>query len=176
MADKRTFLALACAGVLAAGAAAAADEVISAKAKLAFTPPSADWTVRTDLAPMIVATLVDKYLNARITINYTDYELYDFKVDYGFLKGQLEKNEKNSFKFTKPNYDRVSLTDRKFGFGKAARLEFTSMDEVGYRHAVVYAIANGTIVYFFSVESQEREWLEVEKDFEILVSSIRFTP
>ncbi len=40
----------------------------------------------------------------------------------------------------------------------------------------MYAIANGTIVCFFSAESLEREWPLVEKDFEQLVASIRFTP
>jgi putative salt-induced outer membrane protein YdiY len=159
-----------------AGAAFSEEEVICRDAKVAFEVPARGWRVNTDFTAPVAASLENKELNARITISYSDYDIYGFKVDYGFLKDKLEKNEKNNFKVTKPNYDRISLGDKKFHFGRAARLEFSSFDELGYHHTVVYAIANGTIVCFFSAESLEREWPKVEKDFEQLVASIRFTP
>jgi hypothetical protein len=164
------------AALCAAAAAVAEEEVICRDAKFAFAAPAEGWRVKADLPSPVAASLVNDKLNGAITLTYKDFELYDFKVDYGFLKGQLEKQEKNTFKITKPNYDRVSLGDKRFGFGRAARLEFTTFDELGYHHTVVYAIGNGPIVIFASVESLEREWPLVEEDFEELVSSIRFTP
>ena len=172
---RKILLASAALAALAA-VAFAADEVIVAKAKLAFTPPSADWSASENLMDPVAATLVNKKLNGRITITYTDYDIYGFKVDYGFLKDQLEKNEKNNFKLTKPNYQRISLDDKKFAVGRAARLEFSAFDELGYHHTVVYALANATVVYFFSAESLEREWPQVSSDFENLMNSVRFTP
>ncbi|HUV87553.1 MAG TPA: hypothetical protein VMX79_10635 [bacterium] len=169
-----TFLCVA--ALCAAAAAVAAEEVICRGAKVAFEVPSGNWTVNTAFTTLVAASLENKKLNGRITISYADYDIYGFKVDYKFLKGLLEKNEKNTYKVTKPNYDRVSLGDKHFSFGRAARLEFTIFDELGYHHTVVYAIANGTIVYFCSAESLEREWPLVEEDFESLVASIRFTP
>ncbi len=174
--SKAKTIGILVAALCAASASRAGDEVIVAKAKLAFTPPSADWTTTGTLMDPVAATLVNKKLNGRITITYTDYDIYGFKVDYGFLKGQLEKNEKNSFKLTKPNYQRISLDDKKFTVGRAARLEFSAFDELGYHHTVVYALNNGTVVYFFSVESLEREWPQVSSDFESLMASVRFTP
>lgn len=161
-----------CAGAAAAGAA----EVICREAKVAFEAPGGDWRVNTNYPSPVAASLESSRLNGTITLTYKNFELYDFKVDYGFLKGQLEKNEKNTFKVTKPNYDRISLGDKRFDFGRAARLEFSTFDELGYHHTVVYAISNGPMVIFCSAESLEREWPLVEKDFEAVVGSIRFTP
>jgi putative salt-induced outer membrane protein YdiY len=172
---KKTMIFL-CAAGLCAAAAAVAEEVICREAKLAFEPPGGDWRVKTDYPYPVAASLGSNNLNGTITLTYKNFELYDFKIDYGFIKGQLEKNEKNTFKVTKPNYDRISLGDKRFTFGRAARLEFSTFDELGYHHTVVYAIANGPIVVFASAESLEREWPLVEKDFESLVASIRFTP
>ena len=132
--------------------------------------PDGNWTVNTAFTTLVAASLENKKLNGRITITYADYDIYGFKVDYKFLKGLLEKNEKNTYKITKPNYERGSLGDKHFSF------EFTTFDELGYHHTVVYSIANGTTVYFCSAESLEREWPLVEKDFESLVASLRFTP
>jgi putative salt-induced outer membrane protein YdiY len=173
---KKTISFLCVAGLCAAAAAAVAEEVICRDAKVAFEVPSGNWTVNTAFTTLVAASLENKKLNGRITITYADYDIYGFKVDYKFLKGLLEKNEKNTYKVTKLNYDRVSLGDKHFSFGRAARLEFTTFDELGYHHTVVYSIANGTTVYFCSAESLEREWPLVEKDFESLVASIRFTP
>jgi len=158
------------------GAAAAEEEVICREAKFAFTPPSGDWRVNTNFTAPVAASLTSNDLNGTITLTYSDYDIYGFKVDYGFIKDKLEKNEKNTFKTTKPNYERLSLGDKHFSYGRAARLEFTTFDELGYHHTVVYAIANGTIVIFGSAESLEREWPQVEGDFEALMASIRFTP
>jgi len=166
---------LVCALVLAA-AAAGTEEVICRDAKLAFEPPGGDWRVKADYPAPVAASMDSNNLNATITFTYKDFDIYDFKIDYRFLKGQLEKNEKNTFKVTKPNYDRKSLGDKRFDFGKAARLEFSTFDELGYHRTVVYAIANGPIVIFCSAESLEREWPLVEKDFEAVMASIRFTP
>lgn len=160
----------------AAAALAGAEEAICREAKIAFDVPGGDWRLKADYPYPVAASLENSKLNGMITLTYKNFELYDFKIDYGFLKGQLEKNEKNTFKVTKPNYDRISLGDRRFNFGRAARLEFSTFDELGYHHTVVYAIANGPIVVFCSAESLEREWPLVEKDFEALVASIRFTP
>jgi hypothetical protein len=157
-------------------AAAGAEEVICREAKLAFEPPGGDWRVKADYPAPVAASLENAKLNGTITLTYKDFDIYDFKIDYGFLKGQLEKNEKNTFKATKPNYDRISLGDKHFGFGRAARLEFSIFDELGYHRTVVYAIANGPIVIFASAEALAREWPLVEEDFEALVASIRFTP
>jgi len=153
-----------------------AEEIICADAKMAFTPPERGWRVDTSLIAPVVVSLDNQKLGATITITYVNYELYGFKVDYRFLKDKLVKNEKNSFKLTKPNYKRISLDDKDFTFGRAARLEFSTYDEMGFHRTVVYAIANGYIVYFCSVEGLEREWPTVEPDFEALVASIRFTP
>jgi putative salt-induced outer membrane protein YdiY len=169
-------IGIACLLTLALAGAAAAEEVICREAKIAFTVPEGDWRVNTNFTAPVAASLNSKQLNGTITLTYSDYDIYGFKVDYGFLKDKLEKNEKNTFKTTKPNYDRLSLGDKHFSFGRAARLEFTTFDELGYHHTVVYAIANGTIVIFCSAESLEREWPLVEKDFEALAASIRFTP
>jgi hypothetical protein len=164
------------AALCAVGAAVAEEEVICREAKFAFTPPADGWRVKADLPSPVAASLVNDKLNGAATLTFKDFELYDFKVDYGFLKGQLEKQEKNTFKPTKPNYERVSLGDKRFDFGRAARLEFTTFDELGYHHTVVYAIGNGPIVIFASAEGLEREWPLIEEAFEELVSSIRFTP
>lgn len=172
---KKT-ISLLCVAGLCAAAAAVAEEVICRGAKVAFEVPSGNWTVNTAFTTLVAASLENKKLNGRITITYADYDIYGFKVDYKFLKGLLEKNEKNTYKVTKLNYDRVSFGDKHFSFGRAARLEFTTFDELGYHHTVVYSIANGTTVYFCSAESLEREWPLVEKDFESLVASLRFTP
>jgi putative salt-induced outer membrane protein YdiY len=172
---KRTAIIL-CFAVLSAAASASGEEVICREAKMAFEPPGGDWRVKSDYPYPVAASLESNDLNATITLTYKNFELYDFKVNYGFIKGQLEKNEKNTFKVTKPNYDRISLGDKHFDFGRAARLEFSTFDELGYHRTLVYAIANGPIVIFASAESLEREWPLVEKDFESLVSSIRFTP
>jgi hypothetical protein len=176
MPKKEIILGLAAVLLAAAGGVRAADEVICGDAKLAFTPPGDDWRVNTELVSPVAAGLENSKLNGTITITYTDYELYGFKVNYGFLKDKLEKNEKNSFKLTKPNYERISLKDKKFSYGKTARLEFATTDELGAHRTVVYAVANGTTVYFCSAESLEREWPLVEADFEKLMASIRFTP
>jgi hypothetical protein len=171
---KKTVILLSAAALCLA--AAAEEEVICRDAKFAFTAPAEGWRVKADLPSPVAASLVNDKLNGTITLTYKDFDLYGFDVDYGFLKGQLEKNEKNTFKVTKPNYDRVSLGDKRFDFGRAARLEFTTFVELGYHHTVVCAIANGPIVIFASVESLEREWPLVEEAFEALVASIRFTP
>lgn len=173
---KKTVILFSVAALCAAAAAVAEEEVICRDAKFAFTAPDEGWRVKDDFPAPVAASLSNDKLNGTITLTYKDFDLYDFDVDYGFLKGQLEKNEKNTFKVTKPNYDRVSLGDKRFDFGRAARLEFTTFDELGYHHTVVYAIANGPIVIFASVESLEREWPLVEEDYEALVASIRFTP
>ena len=165
-----------CAMALITAVAAGAEEIICREAKLAFEQPSSDWRVKTDFPAPVAASMENSGLNATITFTYKDFDIYDFKIDYGFLKGQLEKNEKNTFKVTKPNYDRISLGDKRFDFGRAARLEFSTFDELGYHHTVVYAIGNGPIVIFASAESLEREWPLVEKDFEAVMQSIRFTP
>ncbi len=172
---KRTVVILFIAS-LGASVAASAEEVICRDAKMAFEAPGGDWRVKSDFPYPVAASLENSDLNGTITLTYKNFELYDFKVDYGFIKGQLEKNEKNTFKVTKPNYDRISLGDKHFDFGRAARLEFSTFDELGYHHTLVYAIANGPIVIFASAESLEREWPLVERDFEALVRSIRFTP
>ncbi len=172
----RTTTIFLCALALLTAAAAGAEEVICREAKLAFEPPGGDWRVKSDYPAPVAASMENSKLNGTITLTYSDFDIYDFKIDYGFLKGQLEKNEKNTFKLTKPNYDRISLGDKRFDFGRAARLEFSTFDELGYHHIVVYAIGNGPIVVFCSAESLEREWPSVEKDFEAVVASIRFTP
>lgn len=156
--------------------AAADSEVVCPAAKVAFTPPGPGWVVKTDLTYPVAATLTNHKLNGRITLTYTDYDIYGFKINYGFLVDKLKSNEENSLKLTKPNYSRISLDDRKFQFGKAARLEFSFFDELGYHHTVVYALANGTIVLFISAESLEREWPVVNEDLEKLMASVRFTP
>jgi len=89
-----------------AGAAFGEEEVICRDAKVAFEVPARGWRVNTDFTAPVAASLENKELNARITISYTDYDIYGFKVDYGFLKDKLEKNEKNNFKVTKPNWPR----------------------------------------------------------------------
>jgi len=153
-----------------------AQELLAEKAKLAFTPPAGDWRVTSSFNYPVVAGLENKKLNARITISFSDYELYDIKVDHGFLRGLLEKNEKNTFKPTKPNYERIKLDDERFACGKAAFLEFRTTDELGLHHTIVYAVHNGTKVYFVSAECLEREWTQVSADVRDLMNSIRFTP
>jgi hypothetical protein len=173
---KTTIVMLSLALLATAAVVWSQEEVICRDAEMAFQTPDGGWRVNTKLTAPVAASLVNDDLNATITITYTDYDIYGFDVDYGFLKDKLEKNEKNNFKLTKPNYDRISLGDKKFSFGRAARLEFSTYDELGYHRTVVYAIANDTIVYFCSAESLEREWPRVEEDFEALVASLRFLP
>jgi len=173
---RKTLTGLLFAALLAAAAAQGADEVICRKAKLAFTPPSDAWRVNTNLISPCAALLDNKNLDGTIAINYYDYEIYGSKVDYGFLKDKLEKQEKNTFKNMKPNYERVSLEERKFAFGRAPRLEFSSYDERGYHRTAIFALGNGTIVVFCSAESLEAAWPQVNEALETLVASIRFTP
>jgi hypothetical protein len=168
-------------GVLAIAAAVAAaafanQEVISDQAKIAFAPPETDWRVNTDLRAPVAAMLENKPLGAIMTVTYYNYEIYGSKVDYGFLKDKLEKQEKNSFKLSKPNYSRVSLESREFPCGKTARLEFTTYDELGYHHTVVYAVASGTRVVFVAAESLEREWSQTNEALDKLLTSVRVIP
>lgn len=164
-----------CAAINAAGALPS-QEVLAEQAKIAFTPPPGEWRVTSSYNYPVVAGLENKKLNGRITISFSDYELYDIKVDHGFLRGLLEKNEKNTFKPTKPNYQRLKLDDERFNCGKAAFLEFTTSDELGVHHTAVYAVHNEEKVYFISAESLEREWPQVSSDVRVLINSIRFTP
>lgn len=163
-------------GAALGAAAFAADEIISDQAKIAFTPPATDWRINTELRAPVAAMLENKTLGAIITVTFYNYEIYGSKVDYGFLKDKLEKQEKNSFKLSKPNYNRVSLESREFPCGKTARLEFTTYDELGYHHTVVYAVASGTRVVFVAAESLEREWSLTSEALDNLLTSVRVIP
>jgi hypothetical protein len=173
----RNLTAFLCLVVLTAGAARAADEeIILTRARIAFTPPAGDWRVNTSLSAPVAALLDNKKLVATITITYDNNELYDVKVNQGFLRDRLEKQEKNTYKLTKPNYERVSLDDRKFPAGKAPCLQFTYADELGVHHTAIYALANEKMVIFIAAESGEREWDRTKEALDAVLNSVRLTP
>jgi hypothetical protein len=139
-----------------------------------FKVPGADWTVKTYDTTFILAGLERENSEAIITITVFDFSIYDeVDVNYGYLKGLLEKNEKSTYKLTKPNYVRVNLDKVILSTGEAARLEFTTQTVVDKRRSIVTCLNSGKVVFFVSMESREDEFDDVLEDYKALLSSIR---
>lgn len=149
-------------------------ETVELECGLRFKVPSSEWTVTTYDTPLVLAGFERENSDAVITVTHFDFSIYDdVNVNYGYLKGLLEKNEKSTYKVTKPNYERVNLDKVILSTGDAARLEFTTQTAEGKRHSVVTCLNSGKLVFFVSMESREDEFDEVNADYKGLLSSIR---
>jgi|GEM_PF-949555 len=139
-----------------------------------FEEPGPEWTVKTYDTELVLAGLEKENSEAVITVTFFDFSLYeDVTVNYKYLKGLLEKNEKSTYKYTKPNYERVNLDKVILSTGDAARLEFTTEIANDKRRSVVTCLNSGKLVFFVSMESRETEFDEVIDDYKALLSSIR---
>lgn len=162
--------------VLSVGAEEAGTDTdtVELECGLRFNVPSSEWTVTTYDTPLVLAGLERENSDAVITVTHFDFSIYDdVNVNYGYLKGLLEKNEKSTYKAIKPNYERVNLDKVILSTGDAARLEFTTQTAEGKRHSVVTCLNSGKLVFFVSMESREDEFDEVVTDYKGLLSSIR---
>jgi hypothetical protein len=149
-------------------------DIVELECGLRFNVPGSEWTVATYDTPLVLAGLERENSDAVITVTHFDFSIYDdVNVNYGYLKGLLEKNEKSTYKVTKPNYERVNLDKVILSTGDAARLEFTTQTGEGKRHSVVTCLNSGKLVFFISMESREDEFDDVVADYKGLLSSIR---
>ncbi|UCE26825.1 MAG: hypothetical protein JSW52_10845 [Candidatus Coatesbacteria bacterium] len=152
---------------------AEAGEVVELNHGFQFEEPGSEWTVKKYDSALVLAGLERENSEAVITITYFDYTIYDdINVDYGYLRGLLVKNEKSTYKATKPNYERVNLDKVILSTGDAARLEFTTEIANDKRRSVVTCLNSGKLVFFVSMESREEEFDEVISDYKALLSSI----
>ncbi len=139
-----------------------------------FKVPGPEWKVKTDYIALVLAGLSKKNSDALITITYSDFTIYDeVEVNYEYVKKLLEKNEKSTYKTTKPNYERVNLDKVILSTGEAARLEFTTENALGKWRSIITCLNSGKVVFFVSMEAREDEFNDVIDDYKALLSSIR---
>lgn len=158
----------------AAGVETETGDLIELDHGFRFEEPGPEWTVKTYDTALVLAGLERENSEAVITVTFFDFSIYDdVTVNYGYLKGLLEKNEKSTYKPTKPNYKRVDLDKVILSTGDAAMLEFTTERANDKRCSVVTCLNSGKLVFFVSMESREDEFDEVMDDYKALLSSVR---
>jgi len=151
-----------------------AGDLIELDHGFTFKAPGPEWTVKTYDTSLVLAGLERANSEAVITVTFLDLGIYDdITVNYGYLQSLLEKNEKSTYKTTKPNYVRVNLDKVVLSTGDAARLEFTTERVNDKRRSVVTCLNSGKLVFFVSMESTEDEFEEVIDDYKAVLSSVR---
>ena len=144
---------------------------INKKLGFAVTVPSTDWDIYTNMPSPMVFGGSNRFTNANLAITF--YEISGTETTgYYDMKKLIEKTEKNNYKNTKNNYQRVQMIDYTVAGRQAIWLEYAYTNDNLDMHGIVVIFSTDKYYFFCGIDFKERDYEASLKDYQAMLESV----